>query len=121
MSTLALAVGHTYYRITYADRDFTMPGVEPMVYIGDVTLDTGESVHAFQDTVSFVLHGSGREPSATGCDDDVRVYLVPSREIGVDIVDLGRLPEVVGACVERATAAGWPVLPFLPDGWISAS
>jgi hypothetical protein len=27
-------LGRTYFRLTFADRDFTMPGVEPLVYVG---------------------------------------------------------------------------------------
>ena len=58
MAKLKLEVGHTYYRLTFADRDRTMPGVEPLVYLGDADPTDGEVPHIFQDTVSYVLFGS---------------------------------------------------------------
>ncbi|QNN47460.1 hypothetical protein H9L17_04800 [Thermomonas brevis] len=90
MSNLALVIGNTYYRVTYADRDLTMPGVEPLVYIGDGTGETGEPFHAFQDTVSYVRYGSRFAPGSTER-DDLLVYFLPSSEIGVDVVDLRRV------------------------------
>jgi hypothetical protein len=120
MSNLALVIGNTYYRVTYADRDLTMPGVEPLVYIGDGTGETGEPFHAFQDTVSYVRYGSRFAPGSTER-DDLLVYFLPSSEIGVDVVDLRRVTELVQDCIERATSTGWPVLPVVRDGWSAAT
>ena len=54
----ALEVGRTYYQLTFADRDMTMPGVEPWVFIGSVELEEGGSAFAFQDAGSYVRYGS---------------------------------------------------------------
>jgi hypothetical protein len=120
MSNLALDVGKTYYRITYADRDMTMPSIEPLVYIGDGTSETGEPFHAFQDTVSYVRYGSRFAPGSTDR-DDLLVYFLPVSEIGVDVVDLKSVAGLVQGCVERAVSTGWPVLPVLRDGWSAAT
>ena len=61
MKASALIVGRTYFRLTFADRDLTMPGVEPLVFLGEVMDDGGTRGFAFQDTASFVQHGSGLE------------------------------------------------------------
>jgi hypothetical protein len=58
MKASALTVGRTYYQLTFADRDQTMPGVEPLVFLGHVKFDGGGDAYAFQDTVSYVRFGS---------------------------------------------------------------
>ena len=52
MKTSALIVGRTYFRLTFADRDLTMPGVEPLIFLGEVMDDGGTRGFAFQDTAS---------------------------------------------------------------------
>ena len=120
MSNLRLRVGNTYYRVTFADRDMTMPGVEPLVYIGDGTGEDGEPFHAFQDTISYVRYGSRLVPGSSDR-DDLLVYLLPATEIGVDLLDLKSLAVLVQDCIQRAAATGWPVLPVLRDGWFAAT
>jgi hypothetical protein len=34
MSPQELEIGTAYYRVTYADNELTIPGVEPMIYVG---------------------------------------------------------------------------------------
>ena len=34
MSPRDLKAGSAYYRVTYADSNLTIPGVEPMIYVG---------------------------------------------------------------------------------------
>ena len=120
MNILALLVGKTYYRVTYADRDMTMPGIEPLVYIGDGKHSNGEPFHAFQDAVSYVRYGSRLSPGATD-QDDLFVYFIPPGEIGEDIVGLTELAAVVQSSLDRAVSAGWPVLPVLRRGWSAAT
>ncbi len=120
MSTLALIVGKTYYRVTYADRDMTMPGVEPLVYIGDGSNAEGVPFYAFQDTISYVMYGSRLTPGSIDR-DDLLVYFLPSKEIGVDVVDLENVVALVQDCLERSIVAKWPVLPELRDGWSTAT
>ena len=45
MKPSSLVIGRTYFRLTFADRDLTMPGVEPMVFLGEVTDEGGK--HGF--------------------------------------------------------------------------
>lgn len=116
MASIALVVGNTYYRVTYADRDLTMPSIQPMVYIGEGG-EVGEAIHAFQGTVSYIRYGSRLSPGSTDR-DDLDVYLLPEQEIGVDLVDLEGALACVQVCLERATSLGWPVLPVLYDGWV---
>jgi len=111
-----LTVGKTYYRVTYADRDMTMPGVEPLVYIGDGVTAEGAPFHAFQDTVSYVMYGSRLSPGATDR-DDLLVYFLPPDEIGEDVVGLDSVVALMQDCLNRAVATDWPVLPVLRNGW----
>lgn len=55
-----LKIGAAYYRLTFADVDLTIPGVEPMIYIGKNIFpddDPASIVHYFQDTVSHSWRG----------------------------------------------------------------
>jgi len=57
-----LELGRAYYQVTYADRDWTVPGVEPLIYVGvnlfDSDADSPTPVYTFQDTVSYFRFGS---------------------------------------------------------------
>jgi hypothetical protein len=57
-----LEVGRAYYQVTYADRDWTIPGVEPLMYVGvnvfDSDAESPTPVYTFQDTVSYFRFGS---------------------------------------------------------------
>jgi len=114
---LELKVGHTYFRLTYADRDMTMPGVEPLVYIGDAEADDGAGPHVFQDTVSYVRFGSRLD--LTHDHDEMLVYFISPSEIGSDVVDVQQAAVEVSAAAQRAAALSNPVLPILRDGWRS--
>jgi len=114
---LSLQVGHTYYRITFADRDMTMPGVEPLVYLGDADLTDGGAHHMFQDTVSYVRFGSRLNLAQDH--DEIEIYFIPPSEIGSGIVDVQQVAIEVGAAAQRATDFNNPVLPILLDGWQS--
>ncbi len=114
---LDLELGHTYYRLTYADSEMTMPGVEPLVYLGDADPTGGEVPHIFQDTVSYVRFGSRLALSQNH--EDILVYFIPPAEIGSGIVDVQHLASEVTAAAQRAIALNNPVLPVLREGWQS--
>ena len=113
-----LEVGNTYYRLTYADRDLTMPGVEPLVYLGDADPQDGEVPHIFQDTISYVRFGSRLEMGRDH--DEVLVYFVSHKEVGSGILNVQQLATAVSAAAQRAAALNNPKLPVLGDeGWVS--
>jgi hypothetical protein len=74
MNDSALIPGQTYYRLTFADPDMTMPGIEPLVYIGRHESD-GKMLHTFQDTISYTW--VGRYPGPFRPDQDMEVSLYP--------------------------------------------
>jgi len=77
MNNAALVPGHTYYRLTFADPEMTMPGVEPLVYIGRHDAE-GEMLHTFQDTISYTW--VGRYPGPFRPDQDMDVSLYPMKD-----------------------------------------
>ena len=55
-----LKTGGAYYRLTFADTELTIPGVQPMIYIGANVFpddDPASTVHYFQDTTSYSWRG----------------------------------------------------------------
>jgi hypothetical protein len=68
MDPSSLVVGQTYYLVTFADPQQTMPGIEPRVFIGvDVfgpQPDGATPRYYFQDTPSFCMFGlaTGENP-----------------------------------------------------------
>ena len=119
MEDKELTVGCTYYRLTFADRDLTMPGVEPLVYLGEASLENGRSMLAFQDTVSYVHFGSALgQPEQN---DEIVVHLIERTEIGSGVLDVDAVAQEVSAAALRADNLGRPVLPVLRKGWKSAS
>ena len=99
MKVSSLIVGKTYFRLTYADRDLTMPGVEPLVFVGQVTEEGGSSGFVFQDTGSYVQYGSGLEGDEQH--EDIVMYFLPESEIGA----LYDIEEVAGEITEAARRA----------------
>jgi hypothetical protein len=107
MSPQDLKVGSAYYRITYADPKLTIPGVEPMIFIGvnvfESDGDSPEPMYAFQDTVSFSRFGSAaayKGPanlSAAGA----HTYSFTAAQVG-ELVDLSGAAEALNDAVERA-------------------
>jgi hypothetical protein len=60
-----LKIGRVYFQVTYEDRDFTVPAVDPMIYLGADILEVdpsdeppGQTRYAFQDYVSFSHFGN---------------------------------------------------------------
>lgn len=114
-----LEVGRTYYRITFADRDGTMLGVEPLVYVGEGKLENGEHCLVFQDTVSYIRFGSRLAPGNYD-QGDLLVHFVAPEEIGRDVLDLFGVAAQANEALARAQALGWPKLPVLTSGWTQA-
>jgi len=113
-----LEVGHTYYRLTFADRDLTMPGVQPLVYLGDADPQDGQIPHIFQDTVSYVRFGSRLEMGRDH--DEVFVYFVSPEEVGSGILNVQQVATAVSAAAQRAVALNSPKLSVVGDeGWFS--
>ena len=104
-----LVLGATYYRLTYADPDWTMPGVEPMVYIGkNIFGDAGaEEQFYFQDTVSVVLSGLA---TSEHCDGDARLFPISLSELGESLLTLRGVITQVKAALSRSTSLGNPML-----------
>jgi hypothetical protein len=116
MEPQSLVSGRTYYQLTFADRDSTMPGVKPLVFLGEVTLDDGRQVFALQDTVSYVRFGSRLEMTAEN--DEVMLYLMSAEEVR-SIVDIAEVAREVAAAAARAASLNHPVLNVLRTGWRS--
>jgi hypothetical protein len=107
MKASALIVGRTYFRLTFADRDLTMPGVEPLVFLGEVMDEGGTRGFAFQDTASFIQHGSGLEGDEQH--EEIALYFLPESEIGA-IYDIGELPAEIAESAKRAASLNYPSL-----------
>ena len=107
MKASALVVGRTYFRLTFADRDLTMPGVEPVVFLGEVQDEEGTNGFVFQDTVSFVQHGSGLEGDEQH--EEIGLYFLPESEIGA-MYDISELSAEISEAAQRAVSSNHPTL-----------
>jgi len=107
MKASTLAIGRTYFRLTFADRDLTMPGVEPLVYLGEVTDDGGTHGFVFQDTASFVQYGSGLEGDEQH--EDIVLYFLPESDVGA-LYDVEELAAEVAESARRAASLNHPTL-----------
>jgi hypothetical protein len=110
MKASSLVIGRTYFRLTFADRDLTMPGVEPMVYLGEVTDDGGTHGFVCQDTLSYIQHGSGLEGEEQH--EDIVLYFMPESEIGA-LYDVEELAAEVAESARRAVSLNHPRLKAL--------
>jgi hypothetical protein len=107
MKASTLAIGRTYFRLTFADRDLTMPGVEPVVYLGEVADVGGTQGFVFQDTSSYVQHGSGLEGEEQH--EDIVLYFMAEADIGA-LYDVEELAVEVAESARRAVAQNHPKL-----------
>lgn len=107
MKTSTLIIGRTYFRLTFADRDLTMPGVEPLVFLGEVADDSGTRGFVFQDTASYVQHGSGLEGEEQH--EDIGLYFMPESDVGA-MYDVEELASEVSESARRAVALNHPSL-----------
>jgi hypothetical protein len=132
MNADSLEVGVTYFRISYADVNCTMPAVEPMVYVGVNFFgeDSGEGVrYYFQDPVSVIRFGLGEGgqggslssfASDAGLEGDADCFYSAhgAEDIGEVIVDLHGLAFEIDSVVERAKNLSYPRLAKAKGSWI---
>src|SRR2546425_13120810 len=93
MSPQNLVLGKAYYRLTFADAAMTIPGVEPMIYIGaNIFADDVATTprHYFQDTVSYHRFGDATKYSGPEIPANCGFMTFPfeSIEIGTSLLDL---------------------------------
>ena len=101
--------GKTYYAITFADPNFTMPAIEPFVFLGknafmeieDDPCDTWQ----FQDALSYSWEGP-----ISDAEDKLRcdIRLFKKHELGESIVALEELPQVIEKAMKAAEENGFP-------------
>jgi len=107
---VSLKIGNTYYRITYADPGLTMPGIKPVIYIGENILEgQEEDLHYFQDTASFIKYGIATKAQlfeSINCS----VISCNKSEIEISIVELEQLPEIINTCINNSKRLNHPKL-----------
>lgn len=116
MESSALVVGRTYFQLTFADPGMTMPGVEPLVFIGRVELEEGSDAFAFQDSVSYMRFGSRLELKTDH--EEITVYFLPTQDVG-GLMDVHGISRAVAEAAARAHSLNYPTLPVLREGWVS--
>jgi len=86
----------------------TMPGVEPLVYIGRHESE-GEMRHTFQDTISYTW--VGRYPGPLRPDQDIEVLLYPIKdEEAGTILSFAEMVSEIGGLPALAEQLGFPML-----------
>ena len=83
MSPQDLKIGCEYYRVTYADPDRTIPGVQPMFYVAtNITDDDYPAtlVYYFQDTISHSWRGPVTDPAHGSKHPEIEVAVFPHTE-----------------------------------------
>jgi hypothetical protein len=103
-----LKVGSAYYRVTYADPDLTIPGVEPMIYVGTNLADDDDPatvVHYFQDTISHSWRGPVTSPTHGSKHPEIEAAVFPHSEPEVQR-NVFTLDEVIVAVTEARARAG---------------
>ena len=100
-------IGRTDFRLVYVDRDLTMPGIEPLIFLGEVRDEDGTHGFVFQDTGSYVQHGSGLEGEEQH--DEVVMYFMPESELGA-LSDVEEIAAEVAEAARRAAALNYPKL-----------
>lgn len=109
MKISSLVVGQTYYRLTFADVDMTIPGLEPLVYAGVHACSQGELLPTFQDTISYTWVGA--YPGPYRPDQDVDVTLHPMKEDeAAEMLSLSEVVQKFNELFARAERLGFPML-----------
>lgn len=110
MSPQDLKIGRVYFQVTYEDREFTVPAVDPMIYLGANILEVdpsddspGQSRYAFQDTVSFAHFGNAIEyQGETNLEDEgARVFSLAVEDLEC-LFDLRGLVAELSLALDRA-------------------
>jgi hypothetical protein len=111
MSPQDLKVGRAYYRVTYADPALTIPGVEPMIYVGTNIADDDASetvIYYFQDTISHSWRGSVTDDEHHSKHPEIEATVFPHNELDVQR-EVFTLAEVIVKLMEshrRSQAQG---------------
>ncbi len=106
MREMKLDYGATYYRVTYADPQRSMPGLTPLIYVGDNLVgDESDKTHYFQDTVSVTIFGLvGEAKDTTEC----HVSAFSPDEKGASVVEIETAADLVIDTVKRFRELGKP-------------
>jgi hypothetical protein len=108
-------VGKTYYYLTYADPGFTMPGLDPVVYVGkNIVGDEQEDSYYFQDTPSFTRFGLVTESSNPL---ECLVQAISTNKFGSSVIEHHQLLGIVNGAIERAEKLGFPKLKVCKGNW----
>ncbi len=112
---MELEYGTTYYQVVYADPELTMPGLKPMVYIGEnIFKNETEITYYFQDTVSVLVFGLVGEAKNT---TDCHISSFPEDEIGACIVDIDEAAKIVTAAAKKSKELGYPKITKASGKW----
>ncbi len=118
---MKLEKGKTYYMLTYADPNFTMPGVEPMVYVGKNAfvrcLEDERDTYQFQDTISYLRFGFVTDADNK---EECRVEAFREEELGSSIMMLEDISKAISESLERSRQLGEPVLSVSKGKWFAA-
>jgi hypothetical protein len=101
-----LKIGRVYFQVTYEDREFTVPAVDPMIYLGVDILEADPSDeppnrprYVFQDTVSFSHFGNAIDyQGETNLEDE------GARVFSLTVEDLECLFDLKGVVAELSQA-----------------
>ena len=117
---MVLIKGNTYYKVTFADPNLTMPCIEPLVYIGKNTYYEIEGkdvdTHQFQDTISYQKYGIITEAKNK---DDCWVEIFEQEKIGKSLVDLEGAIEILKSSLQLSQKLGEPKLKISNGNWIT--
>ncbi|MES9852797.1 MAG: hypothetical protein ABW170_13335 [Candidatus Thiodiazotropha sp. L084R] len=104
-----LEIGETYYMVAYADRDFTMPMIRPLVYVGkNIVEDEKEDRFYFQDTVSYARYGIAyKTAESLKCE----ISSFQKSELGISLVEQHSLLGIVSEAIEKSNKLGGTSLP----------
>ena len=84
-----------------------MPAVEPLVFLKQAIDEEGTSGFVFQDTLSYVLHGSGLEGEEQH--EDVTMYFM-EQEDAQSLYGVEELAAVITEAAQRAVSLNFPSL-----------
>lgn len=98
-----------YYRLTFADADLTIPGVQPMIYVGINIFpddDPTSVVHYFQDTVSHSWRGPVTDAAHDSKHPEIESCVFPhtADEVQRDILTLDEVVAALTRALERTVA-----------------
>ena|SRR5271170_5692003 len=107
MAPANLVEGTAYYRLTFADANRTIPGVQPMIYVGVNIFpddDPTERVFYFQDTVSHLWRGPVTSATHDSCHTEIEAGVFPhtERELQSEILTLEEIIAALSDAHRRA-------------------